>query len=513
MNEAKRLFLAFFLSLLLLYLYNLYLVKKHPEKFKPPETVKKEEIRASEPQEVVIKGEEPEVEEIPFETPLLNIYFSPLGGRIVRARIKKYGIEITSPGGFFGTKMVKGSKIYDTSQLPFQMKVEDIPSGKRVIFFYKTDTLSFEKIYTFTDTSYSFALELPGAGRTYLEIFSYATTETVPDLSRHRGGIIFLGGKVVLNLVGARIKKRKVSYPGAVEWGGVKSKYFAVLSVPETVGEEGIFERVGNDVKTIIVSPSSKFTCYLGPLEYHTLKRVYPTLDNAIHFGYNWVRPISKLIFHYLVFLHRFIPNYGVVIILFALTIVVILTPLNLLSFRSMKKMRKIQKKMEELKKKYKKDPKRLHQEIMALYQKEGVNPFSGCFPMFIQFPIFFAMYAVLSSSIELWKAPFFGWINDLSQRDPFFVLPILMGATMLIQQRFFSPQGANPEQRMMSYLTPIIFTIFFATFPAGLVLYWFVYNLLMIGIQAFIQKPTGGEHEDFNGGRKNKRRGTEKGA
>lgn len=512
MSEAKRLFLAFFFSLLLIYLYNLYLLKRQPERFKQPQMIRKEEIKAQQPQEVIIKTEEKDVEEIPFETQLLYIYFSPIGGKIVRAKIKKYGIEITSPGGFFGTKIVKGSKVYDTSNIPFEMKEEKIPSGRRVIFSYRTDTLYFEKIYTFTDTSYSFTLELPNAERTYIENFSYTTTETVPDLSRHRGGIIFLGGKVVLNLVHARIKKKKVSYPGVVEWGGVKSKYFAVLSVPEVVGEEAIFERIGNDVKTIIVSPSSKYTCYLGPLEYYTLRKVYPTLENAIHFGFNWVRPISKLIFHYLVFLHRFIKNYGVVIILFAMTIVILLTPLNLFSFRSMKKMRKIQKKVEELKKRYKNNQKRLNQEIMLLYQKEGVNPFSGCLPMFIQFPIFFAMYAVLSSSIELWKAPFFGWIKDLSHKDPFFILPILMGITMLVQQRFFTPQGESPERKTLSYLTPIIFTIFFATFPSGLVLYWFVYNLLMIGIQAFIQKSTGGEDEDFNSRRKDKRRGTEKG-
>ena len=166
----------------------------------------------------------------------------------------------------------------------------------------------------------------------------------------------------------------------------------------------------------------------------------------------------------------------------------IILSPLSILSYRSMKGMQEIQPKLQEIQKKYKNDPEKMNAEIMELYRKHGVNPFSGCFPMIIQMPVFFALFTVLNTTIELKGAPFIFWIKDLSMKDPYFVLPILMGITMFLQQRFTSPQQQGIEQKSMTFIMPIVLTFIFSSLPSGLVLYWFVYNLLSI-IQQIIMK------------------------
>ena len=203
-------------------------------------------------------------------------------------------------------------------------------------------------------------------------------------------------------------------------------------------------------------------------------------------------------------FLYRFIPNYGVAIIILTILTKVVLWPLGSKSYKSMSEMKKIQPLMKEIREKYKNDKKKMNEEVMGLYRTYKINPLGGCLPMVVQIPVFFALYRMLYQSIELRHAPFFLWINDLSAPDRLFhfsfkvpfmqppygipVLTVIMGVTMLLQQKMSPPMG-DPAQAKMMMLMPLIFTVIFVNFPAGLVLYWLVNNILSIAQQYYIQK------------------------
>jgi YidC/Oxa1 family membrane protein insertase len=180
--------------------------------------------------------------------------------------------------------------------------------------------------------------------------------------------------------------------------------------------------------------------------------------------------------------------NWGVAIILLTLLVKALFFQLSATSYKSMARMRKLQPKMLELRERYGDDRQKLSQETMDLYRKEKVNPLGGCLPILIQMPVFLALYWVLLESVELRQAPFFAWIHDLSVMDPFFVLPLLMGASMFFQQKL-NPPPPDPIQAKVFQFMPIIFTVFFLFFPAGLVLYWLVNNLLSITQQWIITR------------------------
>jgi YidC/Oxa1 family membrane protein insertase len=180
--------------------------------------------------------------------------------------------------------------------------------------------------------------------------------------------------------------------------------------------------------------------------------------------------------------------NYGVAIILLTVLVKVVFYPLSLKSMRSMKQMQALQPKLNALRSKYKSDPQRFQREQMEIFKKEGVNPMGGCLPMVVQIPIFYALYLTLQYSVELQGAPFMLWITDLSKKDPYYVLPILMGISMLWQQKM-TPTVGDPRQAQIMMIMPVVFTFMFLEFPTGLVLYWLVNNVLTIGQQYLIDR------------------------
>lgn len=203
---------------------------------------------------------------------------------------------------------------------------------------------------------------------------------------------------------------------------------------------------------------------------------------------YGWLWPIAKLLFWGLEFFHNIVGNWGWAIVLLTILVKLILWPLSAKSYRSMAKMRVIAPEMQRMKEEFGDDRMRFSQEMMALYKREQVNPLSGCLPLLMQMPIFLALYWVLMESVELRHAPWILWIQDLSAMDPWFILPLIMGATMYFQQ-MLNPQPTDPMQAKVFRLMPIIFTVFLLFFPAGLVLYWIVNNLITIAQQWFINK------------------------
>ena len=187
-------------------------------------------------------------------------------------------------------------------------------------------------------------------------------------------------------------------------------------------------------------------------------------------------------------FIYNYVGNYGIAIIILTILIKIIFWPLGNKSYKSMKEMQKLQPKMQELREKYKDDKQKLSQETMALYKTHKVNPLGGCLPIVIQIPVFFGLYKVLLYAIELRHSPFFFWIQDLSAKDPYYITPIVMGATMFMQQKM-TPTMGDPMQAKIMLFMPVVFTFLFLNFPSGLVIYWLFNNIISIGQQMYINK------------------------
>ncbi len=224
---------------------------------------------------------------------------------------------------------------------------------------------------------------------------------------------------------------------------------------------------------------------YIGPKDWRLFESIHPDLVNAIEFG--WFTFLSKPFFAVMLWIHDFVGNWGWAIILFTLLVKLILFPLSYKGMMSMNKMRDLAPKMKEIKEKYGKDPAKMNQQMMGLYKKHGANPMGGCLPMLMQMPVFLALYRVLLNADELQGAPWIGWIVDLSDKDPIYILPALYGASMWFMQKIQPSTMTDPMQKKMMQWLPVLMTFLFVTFPAGLVLYWLTNNLLSIAQQFYI--------------------------
>lgn len=240
----------------------------------------------------------------------------------------------------------------------------------------------------------------------------------------------------------------------------------------------------------ILVRPgqteSYKASFYVGPKDQETLANLAEYLDRTVDYGFLWV--LAEPIFKAMKFIHGFIGNWGWTIIVLTIAIKLLLYPLSAASLKSMAKMRSLQPELTRLKELHGDDRQKMSQELMNLYKKEKVNPAGGCFPMLLQMPVFIALYWVLMESVEIRHAPWFFWIQDLSAKDPYFVLPIIMGASMLLMQKL-QPMPTDPMQAKVMQIMPIAFTFLFMGFPSGLVLYWTVNNLLSMAQQWFVNR------------------------
>jgi YidC/Oxa1 family membrane protein insertase len=220
---------------------------------------------------------------------------------------------------------------------------------------------------------------------------------------------------------------------------------------------------------------------YAGPKDQYRLAEISPYLDLSVDYGWLWW--IAQPLFWLLIKIYSFVSNWGVAIILLTVVIKAAFFKLSATSYRSMANMRRVQPQLQSIRERYADDKQKQSQEMMNLYRKEKINPLSGCLPILVQMPVFIALYWVLMESVELRQAPFFGWIQDLSVMDPYFILPLIMGASMWFQQKL-APPPPDPMQAKIMQWMPIIFTFFFLWFPAGLVLYWVTNNLLSIAQQ-----------------------------
>jgi len=224
---------------------------------------------------------------------------------------------------------------------------------------------------------------------------------------------------------------------------------------------------------------------YIGPKDEKTLKAINPELTDAIEFG--WFTFLATPFFKVLLWINDYVGNWGWAIILFTLLVKIVLFPLSYKGMMSMQKLKDLAPKMKEIKEKHKDDPAKMNAQMMEMYKKHGANPMGGCLPLILQIPVFFALYRVLLNADELQGAPWILWIENLAVMDPYFVLPILMGASMWFQQKITPTNFTDPLQEKIFKWFPIIMTVFFIYFPSGLVLYWLVNNIFTIAQQYFI--------------------------
>ncbi len=282
-------------------------------------------------------------------------------------------------------------------------------------------------------------------------------------------------------------------------WIAILQHYFVVAWVPGPKEVNHVFTRVLGDGRYILgmtgeetvvaAAASNNFSTdlYVGPKEQERLLGVEKNLILTVDYGMLTV--IADPLFWLLKQIYGFVNNWGWSIVLVTFFIKLLFYPLSAASYRSMANMKKLTPKFQSIRERYAGDRQRMSQAMMELYKQEKVNPFSGCWPMLVQIPVFLALYWTLLESVELRQADWILWITDLSAKDPFYILPLLMGATMFIQQKFSANPGLDPLQQKIMQWMPVIFTGFFMLFPAGLVLYWVVNNTLSIAQQAYITR------------------------
>jgi YidC/Oxa1 family membrane protein insertase len=287
---------------------------------------------------------------------------------------------------------------------------------------------------------------------------------------------------------------------GEIKWFSFGGEYFVALLIPppskeitlSVKGTEKDLLKADVIIPSISIPPREKvhvaYQIYLGPKDEDRLKALGVGAEKLVDFGFFTI--VAKPLLWFLRLTHTVTKNFGIDIIILSILIKIVFLPLTQISFKSMKEMQKVQPEMNRLKEQYKNDKARLQQEIMLLYKRRKINPMSGCLPMLIQIPVFIALYNALQNGIEMRHAPFFFWIMDLSAKDPIYITPLIMGATMVIQQKM-TPTAADPTQAKMFLLMPVMFTFLFLSFPSGLVIYWLINNVLSIAHQYYLNKKT----------------------
>lgn len=383
------------------------------------------------------------------------------------------------------------------------------------------DQVKVEKIYTFNPSGYNLDLEVrvynlsgaPISQSALLSWHEYVDPKAKTDSYTHEGPVVLVAKSVEREDV-KKITKEKIFGPD-VSWGGFETKYFIAAMIPQNPSLTSLVvsQDSRNMVSTSLKGPkhlipagqtgSFSYALFLGPKDHSILKALGVGLENAIDFG-SWMKWLAMPMLVIMKYINSVVNNYGITIIILTILIKIAFWPLGNKSYKSMKEMQKLQPQLMAIREKYKDDKQKAGQETMALYKAHKVNPLGGCLPMVVQIPVFFGLYNALMYAIELRHAPLCLWIQDLSAPDTLFghipslipliggfalgPLPIVMGATMFIQQKMSPPSGEPTQQKIM-LIMPVVFTFLFLDFPSGLVLYWLFNNIISIGQQYYIMK------------------------
>ena len=452
---------------------------------------------------------------VTVDTSKMTVTLGDLGGGVMSVRLKEYketvegheGKELVqdiAPYQYFPvvSKIAAGKTLDDA--VPFTAdKRGTIAVSTRpetVVFTGQlADGTRVRKIYNFSPDGYSFNLKVETQGTDRAEgTFADFAVMSMKEKSSYT----FRGPFVYANKKFEQVEKldKSVNAGTAYQYAGFDEGYFSFIMQPKGTTPGLLVTKVGITPvdRLLFTNNSIDTTLYFVPNKISLLKELNIDADKIVNFG--WFDIVARPMLWGMNFSNRFTHNYGIDIILLTILIKVIFYPLSVKSYKSMKNMQKLQPKLAQLREKHKNDKEKLNQEMMGIYKREGINPLGGCLPMVIQIPVFFALYRVLMAAIEFRHAPFMLWMNDLAAPEniftlhlagydlPFRVLPLIMGVTMVIQQKM-TPTGGDPMQAKMMMLMPIFFTFLFWGFPAGLVLYWLVNNVISIGQQYYINK------------------------
>jgi YidC/Oxa1 family membrane protein insertase len=447
---------------------------------------------------------------VTVETDLVRVELSNRGGVIRSWELKRYHtappevkpVQLVYQGGKFKGPLsitVANADIDKTIRESLYTIEKDFttldaahPVGHVTMQFHDSAThLGVEKRLTFHHGSYvvdvSFAIE----GVTESYDIGLGTNFGIVEWGDGFIGLIGSASQVD-NKIEKETPEKELERKGTVQWVALQDKYFLSVLMPKegaaALAKTEDQKIVSAGVRMAASGAASSVTLqlYAGPKEYDTLRSLGIGLEDMIDFGWfiygSWaiVKSVAKPIFYVLRFIHDYVGNYGITIILLTVAIKLLFVPLQYKSYKSMKMMRVIQPKIKEVQEKYKGDRDRLNKELMKLYREQKVNPLGGFLPMFLQMPVFVALFNVLYMSIDLRQAPFMLWVSDLSIQDPYYVLPVIMGVTMFIQQKI-TPTTMDPAQAKIMLVLPIGMTFLFVNFPAGLVLYWLTNNTLTI--------------------------------
>ncbi len=455
--------------------------------------------------------------DIVVETPLFKAVLTDLGAGFKQVTLKKYNETVKGSGGktmiedvkpfTFIPKLVKSplnGRIDDRTNYTPSRQSFTVTDSKESITFTGAmeDGTPVKKTYTFHPDRYTVDIKIDVPGGEGKEIFAdfAVITGTNPNSYVFKGSFVYDGKK--LNQID-KIEK-PVDVGTNYRYTGFDEGYFAFIWMPATDTKPSA-KIVKTDTSVPVLqlkldNSSLSGSVFFGPKDTEVLKSLNIDAQKIIDFG--WFDIIAKPLIMGLNFSHKVTHNFGIDIILLTILIKILFYPLSIKSFKSMREMQKLQPQIQKMKEKFKDDKQKMNQGMMDLYKQKGVNPMGGCLPMVIQIPVFFALYKALSGAIELRHAPFMLWINDLSAPEnlytfhvagfevPIRILPLIMGATQLIQQKM-TPTSVDPMQEKMMLIMPIVFTFLFYGFSSGLVLYWLVNNVISIAQQYYFNRKT----------------------
>ena len=379
----------------------------------------------------------------------------------------------------------------EASSTPYTASVSEINlenESKHVTLTQKLPDLIVTKDITFyADGHYDITVSLSKDKRYFIYVGKRPQVNETEQMMTAKGALVYTDDKQLTIIEDGDVEGRK-TFTG-IELVASFDQYTTSMMYGFSKDTNIYIDRDNdnNPVAYFDAQQTMKFHGFLGAKEYKVLHNIKPVLTNVIEYG--WFTFASQPMFLVLSWLHGIFGNWGWAIVGLTALIRMVLYPLTYKGMMSMQKMKALAPKLKELKEKYKKDPQKLNAMTMDMYKKHGANPLGGCLPMLLQIPVFYAIYRLLLNSVELQGAPWMLWVNDLSRMDPYYILPLLMGASMFLQQHLTPTNFTDPmQEKVMKYL-PVIFTFFFVTFPSGLVLYWFVNNLFSIAQQFVVNQ------------------------
>ncbi len=466
---------------------------------------------------------------IKVKTDSFDLVINPLGGDIVQLALPRYFLKLNTPDqpfvlldnrdnhtylaqsgliGTNGTDTAQGRPVFTSEKTAYALADGD--NQLTVDLLLQQGDVTITKRFTFTRGEYLIKVDYlidnksanPWSAQLYGQIKRDSQNfvkVSALEMNPFLGAAITTQEENYKKMTFAKIAEGeyKTSHKGG--WVAMVQHYFISAWIPDANSDNSYsLRKLGsNDLyllgftgKVTEVAPGTQASIsasfYAGPKDTERLEQISPHLDLTVDYGWLWW--VSKPLFIVLKWIHGVVGNWGLAIIGLTLFVKLLFFKLSATSYKSMAKMRKLAPKLAEMKERYGDDRQKFSQEMMKMYKTEKVNPFGGCLPLLIQMPVFLALYYVLMESVELRHSPFFGWIFDLSVKDPYFVLPIIYGITMYFMQKL-NPQPADPMQARIMQMLPLIFTFMFLWFPAGLVLYWVTNNTLSIIQQYIITK------------------------